>query len=81
MLRRFAREVPLSSPARYFDAFSPAFVLGSSVEKDFARAIGANLLTVSYPIMDRLIVNKAYAGFNGGLALFEDIVSRFTAAR
>jgi nitrogenase molybdenum-iron protein beta chain len=81
ILRRFAREVPLSSSARYFDAFSPAFVLGSSVEKDFARAIGANLLTVSFPIMDRLIASKAYAGFNGGLALFEDIVSKFTAPR
>jgi nitrogenase molybdenum-iron protein beta chain len=79
--RRFAREVPLSSSARYFDAFSPAFVLGSSIEKDFARAIGANLLTVSFPIMDRLIASKAYAGFNGGLSLFEDIVSRFTAPR
>jgi nitrogenase molybdenum-iron protein beta chain len=81
ILRRFAREVPLSSPARYFDAFSPAFVLGSSIEKDFARAIGANLLTVSFPIMDRLIANKGYAGFNGGLSLFEDIVSRFAAPR
>jgi nitrogenase molybdenum-iron protein beta chain len=81
ILRRFARDIPLSSSAVYYDAFSPAFVLGSSVEKDFARAVGANLLTVSFPITDRFIANKAYAGFNGGLALFEDIVSKLTAQR
>jgi nitrogenase molybdenum-iron protein beta chain len=81
IIRRFTKEQRPFVSDRYYDAFSPAFILGSSLEKDFAKTINANLLSVSFPITNRLIASKGYAGFNGGLTLFEDLIGTFVAPR
>jgi nitrogenase molybdenum-iron protein beta chain len=60
---------------RYFDAFSPAFVVGSSHERELAKNIGAGHLTVAYPVADRVVLDRGYAGYDGSLSLIEDLLS------
>ncbi|MDF2927410.1 MAG: nitrogenase molybdenum-iron protein alpha and beta chain [Paenibacillaceae bacterium] len=55
---------------------SRALILGSGWERDLAAQLGADLLTVSVPVMYRLVLNCGYAGYNGGLRLIEDIYDR-----
>jgi nitrogenase molybdenum-iron protein beta chain len=50
-----------------------SLILGSSWERDLAREIGADLLTLSVPIQHRLVLSCGYAGYSGGLRLIEDI--------
>ncbi len=66
---------------KYYDAFSPAVVLGSILEKELAAKLNAPLITLSYPITNRIVLNRSYAGFNGGLILTEDILSTLVAGR
>jgi len=61
--------------ARYYDAFSPAFVVGSSHERTLAKDINAGHLTVSYPVADRVVLDRGYAGYDGSLRLIEDLLS------
>lgn len=65
----------------YHDSFDPAFVIGSSLDREFAERIGALHLSVSYPISNRVIVNKGYAGYEGGLNMLEDIFTQLVASR
>jgi nitrogenase molybdenum-iron protein beta chain len=66
---------------QYYEALSPAVIFGSVYERDLAEELGVPLLTVSFPVTSRVVFNKAYAGFNGGLALAEDSFSLLVAAR
>jgi nitrogenase molybdenum-iron protein beta chain len=66
---------------QYYEPLSPAVIFGSVYERDFAEELGVPLLTVSFPVTSRVVFNKAYAGFNGGLALAEDSFSLLVAAR
>lgn len=65
----------MNKSEKYHDALSPLFILGSSYEKDLANKVGAKLLSVSYPILNRAILNRGYAGYNGGLHLVEDLLN------
>ena len=65
----------------YHDSFDPAFVIGSSLDREFAERIGALHLSVSYPIANRMIVNKGYAGWEGGLNMLEDLFTQLVACR
>ncbi|MDR0648422.1 MAG: hypothetical protein LBF92_03740 [Synergistaceae bacterium] len=58
----------------YFNGPDPLFILGSSLEKATAQRRGANQLSISFPAFNRMIVDRGYAGYRGGLHLFEDIV-------
>jgi nitrogenase molybdenum-iron protein beta chain len=64
---------PRPDGSRYYRAFSPAFVLGSRIDKDFADSIKAGHLSVTYPVSNRVVLNRRYAGYTGGLQLAEDI--------
>ncbi|KNF08643.1 oxidoreductase/nitrogenase component 1 [Gottschalkia purinilytica] len=72
---------PDNNGSRYYDSFSPAFIVGSSFEREFAQKIGAPHLSVTYPISNRLVLDKAYAGYRGALSLVEDIFSTLVANR
>ena len=72
---------PRPSGERYYHGFEPAFVLGSRLDREFAESIGAGHLSVTYPVSNRVILNRGYAGYNGALALVEDIYSVILAAR
>jgi nitrogenase molybdenum-iron protein beta chain len=52
-------------------------ILGSSWEKQLSQEIGGNYVNISYPVIERLIMNSGVAGYSGGLKLLEDI---YTAA-
>ena len=52
-------------------------ILGSNWEKKLAVEIGAHFVNVSYPMLEKLVINDHIAGYSGGLHLLEQI---FTAA-
>ena len=66
---------------RYYDSMSPAFLIGSVFDRDLAAQFNFPLLTVSFPVTNRVVMNSAYAGINGGLRLTEDILSILVAGR
>jgi nitrogenase molybdenum-iron protein beta chain len=66
---------------QYYEALSQAVIFGSAYEKDFAEELGIPLLPVSFPVTSRVVFNKTYAGFTGGLSLAEDSFSLLMAAR
>lgn len=53
-------------------------VFASSLEKHIAGPeFGALHLSVAFPILDRVILDRSYVGFRGGLALMEDFISKY----
>ncbi len=66
---------------RYYNSFSPAFILGSSFERDAADRISAGHLSVTYPVCNRVVLDRAYAGYDGALRLTEDIFGVLVASR
>lgn len=77
----FAERWPRPNGSKYYRPFSPAVVLGSRIDRDFAESINAAHLSVSYPVSNRLILGRGYAGYNGALTLVEDIYSVVLGAR
>jgi nitrogenase molybdenum-iron protein beta chain len=65
----------------YYEPLGPLVLFGSSFEKDFAEENGYPLLNVSFPSTNKVVFNKAYAGFNGGLTLAEDAFSLLGSGR
>jgi nitrogenase molybdenum-iron protein beta chain len=53
----------------------PELVIGSSLERTVAADLNAPFLALSFPVGDRLILNRGYAGYDGALALIEDLGS------
>ena len=72
---------PEQSGTDYHDAFSPGFIVGSSFEKDISEKLGFPLLTVSYPVTNRVVLDRSYAGYEGGLRLAEDILTILVSGR
>jgi len=48
-------------------------LIGSTKEKEFALENDIQCSIISYPITDRLIFNRTYAGYRGSLTLIEDL--------
>lgn len=57
------------------DYFGYPLILGSSWEKKVAKETNAHYLNVSWPVIERLVMNSSYVGYHGGLKLIEDIYS------
>lgn len=72
---------PYNNNQKYYDALSPLFVIGSVVERSLAVQYGAEFLSVAFPVSNRVVLNKGYAGFRGALSLVEDLLSNLVAAR
>jgi nitrogenase molybdenum-iron protein beta chain len=76
---KIARAITQNHPEyrgqRYFDAKTPLFIVGSTYEKQTALKRGARYLSVSFPVFDRVITTAGYAGYRGGLRLYEDLIS------
>lgn len=66
---------------KYHPALLPAFVLGSSLDRELAATLGAGHLSVSFPVSNRVVLNRGYTGFDGGLRLTEDVVSSIILMR
>ena len=81
-VKKHLRDVwPRNRNSRYYDSFGPAVILGSAFERDIAQEFGFPLVPVSFPLTNRCVMNRAYAGFTGGLSLTEDIISYLVAGR
>lgn len=81
-VKKYLREVwEPNNNQRYYNSMTPIVVIGSIFEKDLAASINAPLVTVSYPITNRIVLNRSYVGFNGGLTLTEDILSSLITGR
>lgn len=65
----------------YYETISPAFVLGSTIERRLSEVLKGAFLSVSYPIINRIVISKGYAGFYGGLNLLEDLIGAQITAR
>ena len=65
----------------YYDTLSPVFVLGSTIDRKLSQVLGGNYLNTAFPVISRIIINHTYAGFNGGLALLEDLITGQVAGR
>ena len=66
---------------RYYDSMAPTVIIGSAFERDLAAEFNYPLLTVAYPVTNRVVLNTAYAGINGGLRLTEDLLGVLVAGR
>lgn len=81
ILRHFKQSWPENQGQNYYHAFSPAFVLGSSLDRELAQSIGAAHLSISFPVANRAIIDRGYTGYRGGLRLIEDLLSSIIAGR
>jgi nitrogenase molybdenum-iron protein beta chain len=54
---------------------SKPLILGSAWDRVLAREINGVCLSVSMPVSDRLVFDRSYVGYTGGLRLVEDIYS------
>jgi nitrogenase molybdenum-iron protein beta chain len=81
IVRHLNERWPASRGERYYNAFSPAFVVGSSLDRELAASIGAGHLSVSFPIVNRAVLDRSYAGYRGGLHLVEDLSGAIVAGR
>lgn len=81
VIKHINRHWPQSNGQRYYDGFIPGFIAGSVMERDTAEQLKVPLLTVSYPITNRVVLNRTYAGFKGGLTLAEDVISLLVSHR
>lgn len=81
VLGHLNRVWPRSNGQKYHNGFSPAFVVGSSLDRELALQIGAPHLSVSFPVANRAVFDRGYTGFRGGLRLAEDLLSAVVANR
>ena len=72
---------PYNNNQKYYNALSPLYLIGSVVERDLANDYGAGFLSVAFPVSNRAVLNKGYAGFRGALSLTEDLLSNLVSAR
>lgn len=81
-VKKYLREVwPRNRNNRYYDPMNPTVILGSAFERDVSQEFGFPLVPVSFPLTSRCVMNRAYAGFSGGLSLTEDIITYLVAGR
>lgn len=52
----------------------PELLLGSSLERDWARAHGSSLVEISSPVTDRIALDRPLSGVGGGLHLLSEIL-------
>ena len=81
LVKEIRNSWPYQYNEKYYDALGPAFVIGSGIERNLAEKIGAGFLAVAFPVSNRVVLNKGYTGFKGGLTLVEDLISQLVAAR
>jgi len=81
VLGHLNRHWPRTKGEKYYNAFGPAFVVGSSLERELAIQIGAPHLSVSFPVANRAVLDRGYTGFRGGLRLAEDFIGAIVVNR
>jgi nitrogenase molybdenum-iron protein beta chain len=79
--RAITQNHPENRGQKYFDSLTPLYIIGSSFEKQTAIKRGAKYLSVSFPAYDRMIVTNGYAGYRGGLRLYEDLIGQIMGVK
>ena len=59
---------------------SVELVLGSALEKQVALEMGVPFLELSFPLADRVVLNRCTVGYRGATTLLEDLGSALLAA-
>ena len=54
-------------------------ILASSLEREVAVELDVPFLALSFPLDDRIVLDRGYAGYRGATALLEDIGSTILA--
>ncbi len=81
-VKKYVSQVwPRNHNHRYYDSFTPTVVVGSVFERDIANEFGFPLLTVGYPVTNRIVLNRAYSGTTGALSFVEDLLGILVAGR
>ncbi|OPX43996.1 nitrogenase iron-iron protein beta chain [Ruminiclostridium hungatei] len=81
IIRHFRDTWPSANGSKYFNTFSPAFILGSAFERALADELKAPHLSVTYPISNRVVMDRAYTGYDGAIRLTEDIFTTLVGTR
>ncbi|MBV7273696.1 hypothetical protein JMF89_07720 [Clostridiaceae bacterium UIB06] len=63
----------------YYDGHKPLF-LGSSWDIGIANQLNGFWLNIALPVMHRLVLDRSYIGYSGGLRLAEDIYANILQA-
>ncbi len=79
--KKLRKSWPYNNNQKYYNALGPLYVVGSVVERNLATEYGAGFLSVAYPVSNRAVLNKGYAGFRGALSLVEDLLSNLVTNR
>ena len=61
--------------SRIIEEANPELVLGSSLEEEIARSLGAYHYTISYPAYNKVIISSCNVGYEGGIGLIENLSS------
>lgn len=79
-IKALANEVYFTQDGREIDNIlvhsDVELILGSSLENEAVKRKETLNLEVSYPVYHKTIINKTYAGINGGLSLAEDYLTK-----
>jgi len=58
----------------------PDILLGSTVDREVAKELSLPILTLSFPLTDRVALSNSYAGYRGAVNLAEDLGSAILSA-
>ncbi|SHH98376.1 nitrogenase molybdenum-iron protein beta chain [Sporobacter termitidis DSM 10068] len=81
LLEHVRNSWPRNNNGKYYDALSPAYVVGSVIESSLAEKLGAGFLSVAFPVTNRVVLSKGYVGFRGALTFVEDLLTNLVSAR
>ncbi len=70
-------QVEISAKLKEHPLWQPPYVLGTFWDDPWAKQQGSPFLSVSMPLGERIVLNKTYFGYRGGLTFFEDFYSAF----
>ena len=73
------RPQDLASALRALKSDERPIVFGTSWDKDIAKELRGYKLSIGLPITDRLVLDRGYAGYRGGLRLIEDMYAAVLA--
>ncbi|GMO25236.1 MAG: nitrogenase component 1 [Termitinemataceae bacterium] len=65
----------IANRIRSIDFSGNPLIIGSSWERQIAQEVNGIFVNVSYPMVDRMVINSRIAGYGGGLKLLEDMYS------
>jgi nitrogenase molybdenum-iron protein beta chain len=81
VLEHVRNSYPRNNNSKFYDALSPTYVIGSSIESSLAEKLGAGFLSLAFPVSNRVVLHKGYVGYYGAINLLEDLITNLVAGR